>query len=108
MFLFNSWTIIGMACELMLWYNQKVFKTQVLYGWTTFCMWLWYYVLFLKFKLSLSKQKKFHMNICTCRNDFTHVWIYMLKWLRYNTYIYIYIYINNHKILGLIRCVKQS
>ena len=46
MFLLDSWTTISMACEVMLWYNQKVFKTQVLDGWTTFGMWLWYYVLF--------------------------------------------------------------
>ena len=58
MLLLDSWTTISMACEVMLWYNQKVFKTQVLDGWTTFRLWLSYYVLFLKFKLSFSKQKK--------------------------------------------------
>ena len=63
MFLLDSSTTIGMACEVMLWYNKKLFKTQVLDGWTTFGMWLWYYVLFLKFKLLFSKQKKVHMNI---------------------------------------------
>ena len=32
MFLLDSWTKIGMACEVMLWYNKKKIKTQVLDG----------------------------------------------------------------------------